>query len=80
MTQNIHAGGYVIFSNFNYSHPEARNDEVFVFNETKKNSLLSFKKLRFYTKRLGKIAYDDFGRIIANARPIFVNKTELKNK
>ena len=66
---------------FNNSHPEKRDDETFIFNEPDQpnnESLIKFATIDYSTKRLGIVAYDDHGNILANAKPVFVSTSEIQ--
>lgn len=56
-----------------WKHPELRRGEVFLSN-SKNGPKTSLWK----TKRIGKTAYDIYGKILRGYSPIFVKRQELK--
>lgn len=58
-----------------FVHPELAEGEVFFTN----SKLSNFHKMKFNTKRIGKIAYDGLGNklILADWYPVFLKKEEL---
>ena len=64
-------------SNFNDRHPELRAGEVWLANVATDGDLV-FGNLPYQTKRLGEKAYSSSGMEIADGRPVFVQKEELK--
>jgi len=66
-------------SNFNESHPEKKEDEIFVTNL----KIGDEKSCYFETKRVGNVAYTKNGEKINSLyKPLFVRKSEyerLKN-
>lgn len=78
MLNEIHAGGFTLIANFNIHHPEAREDEIFLLNyQPNPKRGISYEDISFQTKRMGNIAYSEDGKIIANAKPVFINYQEL---
>jgi len=71
--------------NFSDEHPELQFGEIFLQNVIApkfKESLkfldgLDFDEIKYFTKRLGNIAYDCDGKILPLARPVFVSRREF---
>ena len=69
---------------FNDKHPELREGEMFLQNVFDPQVLflreaakclpgLDFESIQFSSKRLGEVAYDEHGKVLPLARPVFVN-------
>lgn len=58
-------------------HPERATDELFIDNISSESLNINLKKIRYKTKRLGKIAYDMDGNEIKGMRPVFIKQSEL---
>ena len=63
-------------------HPELREGEIYYCNVS---SPKDFRNIKLITKRLGKIAVSELGRVIKSLkgrwpRPVFVQKSELEEK
>ena len=70
---------------FNDKHPELLSGEMFLQNVinpkllisrelTKDFPALDFENIKFLSKRMGKIAYDEKGNRLTFSRPVFVNR------
>jgi len=74
---------------FNDKHPELLEGEVFLQNVIDPEHLkldsslamfggLDFASIPFSRKRLGRIAYDNHGKILPLARPVFVDRISFE--
>lgn len=72
-------------SSFNDKHPELRKGEMFLQNvidpkllpsreSTKYFPELDFESIKFKSKRMGNIAYDEKGNRLIFSRPVFVDR------
>ena len=72
-------------SNFNKSHPEIREGEVFLTNTDAESSPFynfddeGYHRIGWKTKRRGVIAYDIEGNVVDYLVPVFVQRDELIN-
>lgn len=65
---------------FNNSHPELKDGELFAINHNPNGSaMINFDNLPYETKRLGEVAYDDSGNVIPGLKPVFASRTEFEN-
>lgn len=71
--------GLVYFVNrgndFNKTHPELLEDEIFVTNTAN----MEMTSIGWKSKRLGAIAYDIYGNEVSGLYPVFRNKHETHN-
>jgi len=56
------------------AHPEQRAGEVFIQNHT----IGQFETIKWRTKRLGEIAYDQASNVIPGQFPVFAQESEIK--
>jgi len=67
---------------FNISHPELKEGEVFLINATEEKFL---EIEEWKTKRKGAVAYDVYGHVIetyvpGGVYPVFIQRSELERK
>jgi hypothetical protein len=62
---------YPTSKNFNETHPELQEGEVFILNVVPTESLKNWKNPCFESFRIGKFAYDNTGNQILNMFPLF---------
>jgi hypothetical protein len=68
-------GVWVLRYNFNATHPELRDGELFLGND----SVRAFGKMPWQSKRLGNECYGPDGTLVVQGvRPIFVRRSELE--
>jgi hypothetical protein len=77
---NQHAGTiFTTGKNFNDTHPEMHDGEVWRTNVTLdqvENDQEAWSAVCFKSKRLGDHAYDKDGNVLPGQRPVFVQKDE----
>ncbi len=65
-------------------HPELEENEVFLTNIYLTELYLPrrrrFTAIQYKTKRLGRVAYDQYGEVISGMVPVFVKKWEIERK
>jgi hypothetical protein len=59
---------------FDYPHPEAKEDEMFITNAT----VLSYDIVKWKTKRRGINAYDQNGKHLPQMFPVFAKREEVE--
>ena len=62
--------------NFNETHPELLDGEMFLTNIYKYNNELHYYSIGYNTKRKGNIAYTTDGEISKHSFPVFIDKKE----
>jgi len=63
-----------VLGDFNTQHPEAREGEIWIANVPENR----FGAVKWDTKRLGTIAYNNKGEPVSGHRPVFAEKKELE--
>ncbi len=66
-------------ANFNYSHPELRDGEVFIANvpTSPLPNDICWETFELSTKRMGAQAYDSTGKPLTRWKPVFGSKNEV---